>query len=440
MISDKQLNQFLYQLQEKRSKIMVVGLGYTGLPLAECIAKAGFQVIGYDTNINKVAMLVRGESYLETIPAFRIRELLDTGRFTVTSNISCEDPCDVYWVCVPTPLLNGAPDLESFCGAITSIRSRAKKPFLVVISSTSFPGTTRTIGLSILENETQEQGADFFLVFSPEREDPGNSAFTTKTLPRVFGALDNESSKVAMVLFKQLFDEVHQASSIEAAEASKLLENVYRAVNIALANEWDEICQGLNLDVWEIIKLAATKPFGFQAFYPGPGVGGHCIPVDPYYLLSKLKSLGANTGLINLACDLNKKRPQIIVKKIEAFLENRSKSINGTNLLLIGLGYKKNISDLRESPAIEIFDLLLNLGCNLKWYDPLVASNHSQRDVQRELDLSPQLLKKQDLCVILADHDLIDWDMVLNYSSFILDTKNKFPKCDSSMMGKIIKF
>jgi UDP-N-acetyl-D-glucosamine dehydrogenase len=243
-----------------------------------------------------------------------------------------------------------------------------------------------------------------------------------------------------MVLFKQLFDEVHQASSIEAAEASKLLENVYRAVNIALANEWDEICQGLNLDVWEIIKLAATKPFGFQAFYPGPGVGGHCIPVDPYYLLSKLKSFGANAGLINLACDLNKKRPQMIVKKIEAFLENRSKVLNGSNLLLIGLGYKKNISDLRESPAIEIFDLLLDLGCNLKWYDPLVANNHSQRDVQRELDLSPQLLKKQDLCVILADHDLIDWDMVLNYSSFILDTKNKFAKCDISMMEKIIKF
>ena len=440
MISDKQLNQFLYQLEIKQSRIMVVGLGYTGLPLAECIAKAGFKVVGYDTNVNKVEMLIRGESYLETIPAVRVQELLDTGKFNVTSDISCEAPCDVYWVCVPTPLLNGAPALDSFCAAITSIRTIATKPFLVVISSTSFPGTTRNIGLSILEKETQEQGTDFFLVFSPEREDPGNSAFTTKTLPRVFGALDDESSKVAKVLFDQLFDEVHQASSIEAAEASKLVENVYRAVNIALANEWDEICMGLNLDVWEIIKLAATKPFGFQAFYPGPGVGGHCIPVDPYYLLSKLKSSGENAGLINLACDLNKKRPQIIVKKIEAFLENRSKSINGAKLLLIGLGYKKNISDLRESPAIEIFDLLLNLGCNLKWYDPLVASNHSQRDAQRELDLSPKLLKDQDLCVILADHDLIDWDMVLNYSSFILDTRNKFANCDSSMIEKIINF
>jgi UDP-N-acetyl-D-glucosamine dehydrogenase len=440
MISDEHLNHFLHQLQEKQSKIMVVGLGYTGLPLAESIVKAGFKVVGYDTNTNKVEMLIRGESYLETISTIKVQDLLNTGRFTVTSDISCEGPCDVYWVCVPTPLLNGAPALDSFCAAITSIRTIAKKPFLVVISSTSFPGTTRTIGLSILENETQEQGADFFLVFSPEREDPGNNAFTTKTLPRVFGARDNESSKVAMVLFKQLFDEVHQASSIEAAEASKLLENVYRAVNIALANEWDEICKGLNLDVWEIIKLAATKPFGFQAFYPGPGVGGHCIPVDPYYLLSKLKSLGANAGLINLACDLNKKRPKIIIKKIEAFLQNRSKSINGSNLLLIGLGYKKNISDLRESPAIEIFDSLLNLGCNLKWYDPLIRNNHFKSDVQREFDLSPQLLKNQDLCIILADHDLIDWDMVLNYSSFILDTKNKFENCDSSRKKKIIRF
>jgi len=438
MISDKQLNQFLYQLEKKQSRIMVVGLGYTGLPLAECIAKAGFKVVGYDTNVNKVETLIRGDSYLETISAFRIQELLDTGRFTVTSDISCKGPCDVYWVCVPTPLLNSSPDLDSFRAAVTSIRTTANKPFLVVISSTSFPGTTRTIGLSILENETQEQGTDFFLVFSPEREDPGNSAFTTKTLPRVFGALDDDSSKVAKVLFKHLFNEVHQASSIEAAEASKLLENVYRAVNIALANEWDDICKGLNLDVWEIIKLAATKPFGFQAFYPGPGVGGHCIPVDPYYLLSKLKSLGANAGLINLACDLNKKRPQMIVKKIEGFLKSRSKAINGAKLLLIGLGYKKNISDLRESPAIEIFDLLINLGCNLKWHDPLVASNQFNRDDQRVLDLSPQLLKNQDLCVILADHDLIDWDMVLNYSSFILDTKNKFEKCEGSMMEKII--
>ncbi len=440
MISDEQLNYFLYQLQEKQSRIMVVGLGYTGLPLAECIVKAGFKVVGYDTNTNKVEMLIRGESYLETISTVKVQELFDTGRFTVTSDISCEGPCDIYWVCVPTPLLNGAPALDSFCAAITSIRTIAEKPFLVVISSTSFPGTTRTIGLSILDNETQEQGTDFFLVFSPEREDPGNSAFTTKTLPRVFGALDNESSKVAMVLFNQLFDEVHQASSIEAAEASKLLENVYRAVNIALANEWDEICKGLNLDVWEIIKLAATKPFGFQAFYPGPGVGGHCIPVDPYYLLSKLKSMGANAGVINLACDLNKKRPQMIVKKIETFLQNRSKSINGSNLLLIGLGYKKNISDLRESPAIEIFDSLLNLGCNLKWHDPLIKNNLSKRDVQREFDLSPQLLKNQDLCIILADHDLIDWDMVLNFSNFILDTKNKFANCENSRKKKIINF
>ena len=426
MISDKQLNQFVNQLQEKQSRIMVVGLGYTGLPLADCIVKAGFKVVGYDTNINKVEMLIRGGSYLETISAVKVQELLDTGRFTVTSDISCEDPCDVYWVCVPTPLLNGAPALDSFCAAITSIRTIATKPFLVVISSTSFPGTTRTIGLSILGKEIQEQGADFFLVFSPEREDPGNSTFTTKTLPRVFGALDNESSKVAMVLFKQLFDEVHQASSIEAAEASKLVENVYRAVNIALANEWDEICKGLNLDVWEIIELAATKPFGFQAFYPGPGVGGHCIPVDPYYLLSKLKSLGSNAELINLACDLNRKRPHIIVNKIDEFLKNSSKFDNGSNVLLIGIGYKKNIGDIRESPAIEILDLLLKRSFNVKWYDPLVDTKHPIWELQRELNLSPELLKNQCLCVVLADHDCIDWDMVLKNSNFIFDTKNKY--------------
>jgi len=426
MISDKQLNQFVNQLQEKQSRIMVVGLGYTGLPLADCIVKAGFKVVGYDTNINKVEMLIRGGSYLETISAVKVQELLDTGRFTVTSDISCEDPCDVYWVCVPTPLLNGAPALDSFCAAITSIRTIATKPFLVVISSTSFPGTTRTIGLSILGKEIQEQGADFFLVFSPEREDPGNSTFTTKTLPRVFGALDNESSKVAMVLFKQLFDEVHQASSIEAAEASKLVENVYRAVNIALANEWDEICKRLNLDVWEIIELAATKPFGFQAFYPGPGVGGHCIPVDPYYLLSKLKSLGSNAELINLACDLNRKRPHIIVNKIDEFLKNSSKFDNGSNVLLIGIGYKKNIGDIRESPAIEILDLLLKRSLNVKWYDPLVDTKHPIWELQRELNLSPELLKNQCLCVVLADHDCIDWDMVLKNSNFIFDTKNKY--------------
>ena len=218
------------------------------------------------------------------------------------------------------------------------------------------------------------------------------------------------------------------------AETAKLFENTFRQVNIALVNELEVITNSIGISVYEVLDAAATKPYGFMKFKPGLGVGGHCIPVDPYYLLSKLKSVGANAGLINLACDLNKKRPQMIVRKIEAFLESRSKAIKGSNLLLIGLGYKKNISDLRESPAIEILDLLINLGCNLKWHDPLVTSNHSQRDVQRELDLSPELLKNQDLCVILADHDLIDWDMVLNYSSFILDTRNKLLNCHSSMI------
>lgn len=438
MISDEQLNQFVKQLQVKQSRIMVVGLGYTGLPLAECIVNAGFEVIGYDTNAVKVEMLIRGESYLETISALKVKELFETGRFAVTTDITRVKPCDVYWVCVPTPLVNGAPTLESFYSAIASIKTIAKKTILVISSSTSFPGTTRSICISLLGKESNAPGSDFFLVFSPEREDPGNSQFTTKTLPRVFGALDANSSKVALVLFEQLFDEVHQASSIEAAEASKLLENVYRAVNIALANEWNEICTELNLDVWEVVKLAATKPFGFQSFYPGPGVGGHCIPVDPYYLLSKLKSLGSNPGLINLACDLNKKRPHLIVKKIEFFLRQRSKLIDCCNLLLIGMGYKKNIGDLRESPAIDILGLLVMRGCNVKWYDPLVTDNLSGIGAQREFFLTPELLKSQDLCIILADHDLIDWDMVLNNSGFIFDTKNKYEKYCGLMGDKII--
>ena len=435
MISDDQLNQFVNRLQEKNSKIMVIGLGYTGLPLAECIVTAGFEVIGYDTNSSKIEMLVRGESYLETISSNRVQELFKTGKFSVTADISGINPCDVYWVCVPTPLLNGAPSLDSFYEAVTSIRAMAKKPFLVITSSTSFPGTTRAIGLSILDLEAK---ADFFLVFSPEREDPGNSKFSTKTLPRVFGALDINSSHVATVLFKQLFNEVHQASSIEAAEASKLLENVYRAVNIALANEWEDVCKGLNLDVWEIVKLAATKPFGFQAFYPGPGVGGHCIPIDPYYLLSKLKSVGTNAGLINLACDLNKKRPHLIVKKIETFLKNKSRFIEDSKVLLIGMGYKKNIGDLRESPSIDIFKLLQNHGCHVKWHDPLVEENNSQFESHREITLTPSILKFQDLCVILTDHDLINWDMISTYSDFIFDTKNKYNKCDNSINKKII--
>ena len=440
MISNEVLNQFVNQLQGKKSRIMVVGLGYIGLPLAECIAKAGFNVIGYDTNLNKIELLNRGESYLETMSASRIQELLKTGRLSFTADIACAESCDVYWVCVPTPLLNGAPILDSFYSAIKSIRAIAKKPFLVVVSSTSFPGTTRSIGLSILVKEAQEEGHDFFLVFSPEREDPGNTKFTTKTLPRVFGALNMQSAKVAMVLFKQLFDEVHQASSIEAAEASKLMENVYRAVNIALANEWGEICAQLNLDVWEIIKLASTKPFGFQAFYPGPGVGGHCIPVDPYYLLSKLKSMGSNAELINLACDLNRKRPHIIVNKIDEFLKNSSRFDNGSKILLIGLGYKKNIGDIRESPAIDILDLLLKRSLNVKWYDPLVDTKHPIWELQRELNLSPELLKNQCLCVVLADHDCINWDMVLKNSNFIFDTKNKYSEeLDNLTSEKIIR-
>lgn len=439
MTMDEALDQLVTQLQGKTAKVMVVGLGYAGLPLAECIASAGFDVIGYDIDPNKVKTLQQGESYLETIPASRVQSLLSTGKFKATSDIATAEPCAVYWICVPTPLVNGAPTLDILYNAINAVSIVAKTPFLVVVSSTSFPGTTRSIGLSILEEDRKED-RNFFLAFSQEREDPGNTKFTTRTLPRVFGALNDASAKVASVLFNQLFDEVHQASSMEAAEASKMMENVYRAVNIALANEWADICNQLGLDVWEVIKLAATKPFGFQAFYPGPGVGGHCIPVDPYYLLQKLQSMGSDAELISLACELNKKRPSVIVGKLVEFLGLYTHRFDESfPILLIGMSYKKNVGDLRGSPALDILDLLCREGFDVTWYDPLVAKTDLDLESLRETTLSSILLNEQAVCIILSDHDIIDWDMVLAHSNFVFDTKNKYAKCEGADLLKLIR-
>lgn len=437
MISDEKTKQFVDQVEDKKSLIMVLGLGYTGLPLAECIVRAGFDVVGYDTNSAKVQMLNNGESYSETFSSARLEYLIKSGRFKAVDNVLKSKPCDIYWVCVPTPLLNGSPSLSCFYEAISSISLIAKDDFLIVNSSTSFPGTTQAICQSVFGKDANS--SDYFLAYSPEREDPGNDLYSTKSLPRVYGALDSNSSIVANALFRQLFDQIHQASSIQTAEASKLMENVFRAVNIALANEWSDICSGLNVDVWEVIKLAATKPFGFQAFYPGPGVGGHCIPVDPYYLLSRVKSFGCNPALISLACDLNKKRPNRVVSVIKNYLNANLKPLEGSNALVIGAGYKKNLGDIRESPSVEIIKQLHALGCNVIWHDPLVDPGFNIGEIPRVIQLNSILVEKQDFCLVLVDHDKVEWKIIFQNASIVFDAKNKFLNQSGSVIAKVIK-
>ncbi len=436
-MNPKEQNQFIDRLTKKKSRVMVIGLGYTGLPLVECIANAGFNVLGFDKNSFKIASLIRGESYLETFSSSRLASLLKTGRFLPKGNLVDTQPCDVYWICVPTPLSNGAPTLDLIFDAVASIANHTKKPFLVVVSSTSFPGTSRLLSEKLQNDCELVLGEDFFLACSPEREDPGNKKYNTQNLPRVFGASDQNSLKISRIFFKLLFDEIYEASSIETAEASKLMENVYRAVNIALANEWSEICKGLNLNVWEVVNLASTKPFGFQAFFPGPGVGGHCIPVDPYYLITKLKSTGINSDLINLACDLNKKRPLKIVEKIIDLVQKHHNSILNFNILLIGIGYKKNMADIRESPSLEILHKLSELGFNARWHDPLVVDQIPELSKLKESILTKSLLKQQGLCLVLVDHDQVDWAMLENNANLIIDTVNSLHLRESKQVIRI---
>jgi UDP-N-acetyl-D-glucosamine dehydrogenase len=411
----------------RTARLAVIGLGYAGLPLAEAFWEAGFAVLGVDTDPERVGRLRRGESYLAHMPAQRIVQLLESGRFDATSEEAVLSSVDAAIICVPTPLTPARdPDLSAVTAATQSLARSARPGQLIVLASTTYPGTTRGVVQPILEETGLRGGVEFFLAFSPEREDPGNRAFTTAAIPRVVGGVDAVSTRLAVVLFAAAMRQVVPVSSAEVAEACKILENTYRAVNIALVNELKMLYDRMGIDIWEVIDAARTKPFGFQPFTPGPGWGGHCIPIDPFYLAWVGRKFGVPARFVELAGEINTAMPAFVVGKITDALNDRRKAVRGSRICVLGVAYKRDVDDSRESPGVELLHLLRDKGAEVCYNDPHIPTLTDRRHglhLQSQR-LQEDFLANQDCVVIVADHSVYDWEWIVAHASLMVDTRN----------------
>ncbi len=403
--------------------ISVIGLGYVGLPLAMAFAEKGIKVIGIDKDADKVNMLNSGNSYIEDVSDEELKRNLKC--FQPTTNFSALAEVDAVIICVPTPLSKTKdPDISYIISASGEVARYLHKGMLVVLESTTYPGTTEEVLKVIFEKKGLKVGQDFFLAFSPERIDPGNKNFTLKNTPKIVGGTTKGCMKRAMELYQIISERVVPVSSATAAEAVKLLENTFRAINIGLANEVAQLCHRMGLDVWEIIDAASTKPFGFMPFYPGPGIGGHCIPVDPLYLSWKAKLFNFRTRFIELADEINSKMPEYVVYRIFEVLNGSGKSIKGSKILILGVSYKKDVGDVRESPNLEIIRLLLEKGAEVVYNDPYVPGFSHLETRWRSVELTNGLLEDADCVVILTDHSLYDCELLAKSAKLLLDTRN----------------
>ena len=416
------------KIADRSALVGIIGLGYVGLPLARALTGRGLRVLGFDTDPAKVEKLARNESYIGHIPGSVIASMRAEG-FDATDRFERLSEPDAVLICVPTPLTDSRdPDL-SFVAASSRAIAKALRPGqLVVLESTTYPGTTRDVVRPILEAGGLKVGRDIFLAFSPEREDPGNPKFNTTTIPKVVGGMDPDSSALAVALYELVTETVVPVSSAEVAEATKILENTYRAVNIALVNELKQIYDRMGIDVWEVIEAAKTKPFGYQAFYPGPGLGGHCIPIDPFYLTWIARKHGVTTRFIELAGEVNTAMPRYVVQKVADALNDRSKPLKGSRILFIGMAYKKDVDDPRESPGFELMEELEAKGAIVTYNDPHIPVLPRMRrypDMVREsLPLTSGLLSAQDCTLIVTDHSAYDWSEIVAHSGLVVDTRN----------------
>ncbi len=415
------------RFEDRSARVGVLGLGYAGLPLTCCFAEAGFHTLGFDVDRAKIEQLQAGRSYIGHIPARRIARLVESRRLRPTADFSQLRECDAAIICVPTPLGEGrTPDLTFVINTATAVAEHLHRGELVVLESTTYPGTTDEVLLPLFESCGLKVGEDFFLAFSPEREDPANSDFSTRTIPKVVGGVTSACGKVAQAAYGALVERVVPVSSARAAEAAKLLENIYRCVNIAMINELKLLFERMDIDVWEVIRASATKPFGFTPFYPGPGLGGHCIPVDPFYLTWKAKQYDFNTRFIELAGEINSAMPQHVVNRLTEGLNLMGKALNGAEILLVGAAYKKNVEDVRESPAIRIIKLLQERLANVKYHDPFVPRLET-RHLEKPLfsvPLSPAAIGASDAVIIVTDHSGVDYRMILKHAPLVVDTRN----------------
>ncbi|MBK8432686.1 MAG: nucleotide sugar dehydrogenase [Chloroflexi bacterium] len=429
------LTEFLHKINDRSARVGVVGLGYVGLPLVVGLAEAGFHVTGIDVDARKVQSLNNGQSYIEDIPSEAIAKLVKNGRFRASVDYGLLDDVDAISICVPTPLRKTKdPDISYIINASENIAKYGVEGKLIILESTTYPGTTDEVMLPILQEKGQEVGRDFFLAFSPERIDPGRTDYTLKTTPKVIGGVTPACLEAAVALYGTIVDNPVPVSSTATAEMVKLLENTFRAVNIGLVNEVALMCDKLGLNVWEVVHAAASKPYGFMPFYPGPGLGGHCIPIDPHYLSWKLRTLNYTARFIELAAEINSHMPEYVVSKVADALNDHAKPIKGSKILVLGVAYKPNVSDVRESPALDIILLLQGKGAQVVYHDPYVADLGHEGIALTSTPWADDLVSQMDCTVIVTNHADYDWPALANQPALFVDARNALPKTGTAVI------
>jgi len=419
------MNKLQKLIKDKNAKIAIIGLGYVGLPLAVGFAEKGFSVLGLDSDKSKVEKINKGQSYIKDIPSSDLEKIIKKRNLSATTDKKILKQVDVIIICVPTPLdKHNQPDISLLQNATKTISKFIKKNQLIILESTTYPGTTREVLLPILEKSGLKVGQDFFLAFSPERIDPGNKKYTVKNIPKVIGGITPEGSKLTSLLYKSFINKTVIVSSPEIAEMTKLLENIFRVVNISMIDELALLCDKMKIDIWEVIKAAKTKPYGFMPFYPGPGIGGHCIKVDPFYLSWKAKEYNFYARFIELAGQINSQMPHYVVTKTIFALNKSKKAINGSKILVWGVSYKKDIGDTRESAAYPIIHDLLRKGGKIEYFDPFVKEFKVNGKTLKSIKYTPEVLKNYDCVLILAAHSNFDYDEIAQKSATVVDTRN----------------
>jgi UDP-N-acetyl-D-glucosamine dehydrogenase len=435
-------------IAEKRAVIGVIGLGYVGLPLIVEFALKGFPTIGFEVDAKKVDSLNTGVSHIVDVPSENVRKILETKKFEATTDFSKLKECDVIIICVPTPLRKTKdPDMSYILASGEQIKKYARKGQLVILESTTYPGTTDEVLQPMIEEAGLKLNEDFLLAFSPERVDPGNPQFQTHNITKVVGGVGEDSTEVSAQLYGEIVGDVHAVSSARVAEACKLWENTFRAINIGMANEMAKVCNALNIDTWEVVRAAATKPFGFMAFYPGPGIGGHCIPLDPHYLSWKARQHGFDSQFITLAEQINSGMPKYVAGLVRDALNDNEKSVKGAKILILGVAYKKDIDDMRESPALSVIDLLRSRGAEVVYHDAFVeevtfdhAYTIGDGDPLYNQELTDELIESADCVVICTEHSNVDYKRVCELSKVIVDTRNALDeKTRGSSKAKVVR-
>jgi len=436
IIENKIAEQLIHKLETKTATIGVVGLGYVGLPLAVEKAKAGFTVIGFDVQEEKVRMVNDGNNYIGDVVQEDLEALVASEKLKATADYAFIRDVDAVAICVPTPLdIYKQPNMEYVKSSVEAIAANMTSGTLVVLESTTYPGTTEELIRPILENAGLVVGKDIFLAYSPERIDPGNKQFNTKNTPKVVGGVTKECTKVAAAMYRAVLDgDVHEVSSPAVAEMEKLLENTFRNINIALANEMAILCHKMGIDVWEVIDAAATKPYGFMPFYPGPGLGGHCIPIDPWYLTWKAREYNYHTKLIETAGEINDSMPDFVVQRCAEILNEQKKSLNGSKILVLGVAYKRDIDDYRESPVLPILERLTKVGAEWEAVDPHIPEFKLNGEMVNTVELTEEKLKEADLVVIATNHSGFDYGMIGEMSKAVFDTRNTYDNHNTKSM------